>query len=122
VKNRSPQRRVPGADDLRDGAVQIVRAHAIHAPQIPEQLVSGCCRMRRRDADDRSPGDDEHHHKIREPWHGASRDLLNGFPCGAAVSGRDHKRNRSNPLVHGCPTSTPTGCVAHHEDMQATCA
>jgi hypothetical protein len=101
MKNEPPERRAPGPDDLRHGAVEILPPNAIHALQVPEQLRSGRRRMRRRDADNRSPGHDEHHGKIRERGNGASHDLPNGVPCGTGGRGPDRQRNRSNPLVHG---------------------
>jgi hypothetical protein len=101
MKNVPPQRRAPGPDDLRHGAVKIVPANAIHALQVPEQPGSGWRRMRRRDADNRPPGHDEHHGEIRKRGDGALRDPLNALTCGTSGCGRDRRRSRSNPLVHG---------------------
>jgi len=99
VLDAAPERRPSRTNDLRHGAMKIVPAHAIHALQFTEQLLSGWSGVCRRDADNRAPGHDEHHGEIRERGNGASRDPLNGFPC-AAGGGRDRRRSRSNPLVH----------------------
>ncbi len=101
MQNGPSKRRPPGPDDLRDGAVGIVPANAIHALQVTEQLRSGRSRMRRRDTDNGPPGHDEHQSEIRKRGYGALRDPLNGFTCGTGGCGRDRRRSRSNPLVHG---------------------
>lgn len=105
LHDAAPERRASGANDLRDGAAEIVRANVVDATQVAEQFLAGGTRVRRRDATNRASGDHEHQGKIRERRDTASHDLLNGFEFGAGDSGRD--QSRSNPLIHGY-TSAPT--------------
>jgi hypothetical protein len=86
-------------DDLRDGAVKVLPAYAIHAPKRAEQPRSAGRDVCRCDADNRTPGHDKDHSEIRKRRHGTPRDLLDGSSGGTPGGGRD-RRSRPNPLIH----------------------
>ena len=99
VMNASPQQWPPGANDLRDRALQVVAANPVDPLKHPKEPVTRGGDVRRRDADDRPPGHHEHHGEIGEPRNSTARDPLDAS-MGSAIGGRDRK-DRSNLLVHG---------------------
>lgn len=105
LENARTQRGTARADHLRNSAVKVVQANAIHPLERPQDALSSRRAVRRRDADDGTPGDDEDEGEIRESRDSGSRNLAHASsssPCGV---GRD-QRNRSNPLVHCVPRSS----------------
>jgi hypothetical protein len=99
VQDLPAKRRASGPDDLRDGAVKVLPAYAIHAPKRAEQPLSAGRDVCGCDADNGTPGHDKDHSEIRKRRYGTPRDLLDGSSGGTAGGGRD-RRSRPNPLVH----------------------
>jgi hypothetical protein len=99
VLNASAQRWPSGSNDLRDGALQVVRTNTVNPLKRAEKSVAGGGHVHRRDADDGASGHHEHHGEIGERWNSAARDLPDAS-IGGAIGGRD-LRSRSNLLVHG---------------------
>ena len=99
IMNASPQRRPSGANDLGDGALQVVAANPVDPLQRPQQPVASGGDVGGRDADDGAAGHHKHHSEIGERRYSTARDFLDAS-MGSAIGRRD-RRNRSNLLVHG---------------------